>query len=345
MDFEALASDLIRHLRGKRSQKALSRRLGYSSNVVYLWESGRAWPTTAKTLWLAERSGVNVISAVERFYGHAPPWLPAGKFRGDERYRALVPLLLDDLRGHTSTVSLARASGYGRFAVSRWLNGEAQPRLPDFLAVFEAASLRLLDFIATLVDPAQLPAAAKEWQRLQGAREAAYELPWSHAILRALELRGYAELTAHQPGWLGKRVGLDESQERECLDALRRGGQIRWVRNRWQPTDVGTIDTRNDPDKAAMLKQWWSRVGAERLGEAIRSQTGHAGYNVFTVSRADRERLIELQRAYFREMRQLIAASQPAEVVMLASTQLLDLEADSRHERPDREVAVAAEMT
>ena len=45
MDYETLAKELIRALRGKRSQVALSRRLRYGSNVVRTWEAGRRFPS------------------------------------------------------------------------------------------------------------------------------------------------------------------------------------------------------------------------------------------------------------------------------------------------------------
>ena len=48
-------------------------------------------------------------------------------------------------------------------------------------------------------------------------------------------------------------------------------------------------------------------------------------YNLSTVSRADLERLERLQRAYYREMVNIIAESGPAECVVLYAAQLLEL--------------------
>src|SRR5262245_38605960 len=58
MDHEALAKELIRALRGKRSQVALSRRLKHRSNVLYAWEAGLRAPTAAGFLDLAKRVGI-----------------------------------------------------------------------------------------------------------------------------------------------------------------------------------------------------------------------------------------------------------------------------------------------
>src|SRR5690606_6604411 len=44
LDFRALSREWVRAMRGPRSQTALSRRLGYRTNVIYRWESGARSP-------------------------------------------------------------------------------------------------------------------------------------------------------------------------------------------------------------------------------------------------------------------------------------------------------------
>ena len=52
-------------------------------------------------------------------------------------------------------------------------------------------------------------------------------------------------------------------------------------------------------------------------------------FNLFGVSNADFARLRELQKAYFNEVRTIVAPSQPVERVALVTVQLLDLGEDS----------------
>jgi transcriptional regulator with XRE-family HTH domain len=72
LDYQQAARDLVRALRGRRSQRALSRRLGYTTNVIYTWEAGRRWPTAAEALRLAERTGVELRAALTRFFPNPP---------------------------------------------------------------------------------------------------------------------------------------------------------------------------------------------------------------------------------------------------------------------------------
>lgn len=317
MDYEQLSAELLRGLRGKRSQQALCRRLGAKSNVVHQWERGHSFPSAARTLQVAARVGVDVPAAFRDFYRTAPRWLD----ELDPASPQGVAAFLADLRGSTSVVELSRYSGKSRFAVARFLSGDAEPRLPDFLRLIEAASLRLLDFIEQLVDPRALPSIRQQWEQLNVARRLAYDEPWSQAVLRALELSSYASLEQHTAGWIARRIGISEDEEAQCLQRLNDSGQILWQDSRWKIKSVIALDTRRDPDAARRLRAWWLRRGAARI------EAGDRGlmYNLLGVSSADLERLRELQKAYLTEVRAIVARSEPVEHVVLAADLLLDL--------------------
>jgi DNA-binding transcriptional regulator YiaG/DNA-binding phage protein len=318
LDYARLSAELIRALRGKRSQMALSRRLGYKTNILYIWEAQKGAPTGAGFLRLAQRCGVDVRQALVQFYRTPPPWLaehepisPAG-----------VAALLDDLRGATTLVETARKLRVSRFALSRWLKAEAEPRLPDFLELIEVSSLRLLDFVALLTDPLAVPSLAERWSELQQARRAAYERPWSHAILRAIELEQYQALPEHEPGWLARTLGLSREEEDACIELLLKTGQIEQSAGKWRVRQALSIDTRRDPEAARKLQAWWARVGQERFAD---NSPGVFSYNLFAVSNADLARIEALQRAHFRELRTIIAQSQPVENVAVVNLQVFSL--------------------
>jgi transcriptional regulator with XRE-family HTH domain len=317
MDYEQLAAELLRGLRGKRSQQALCRRLGSKSNVVHQWERGHSFPTASRALQVAARVGVDVPTAFREFYRTAPRWLD----ELDPTSPAGVAAFLADLRGSTSVVELSRYSGKSRFSIARFLSGDAEPRLPDFLRLVEAASLRLVDFIEQLVDPRTITSLRQQWEQLTAARRLAYDEPWSQAVLRALELSSYAALPSHRTGWIANRIGITPDEEAQCLERLERSGQILWRGERWTIRSVIALDTRRDPDAARRLRAWWLRRGAARI------EAGDRGlmYNLLGVSSADLERLRELQKAYLTEVRAIVARSEPVEHVVLAADLLLDL--------------------
>jgi hypothetical protein len=63
-------------------------------------------------------------------------------------------------------------------------------------------------------------------------------------------------------------------------------------------------------------------VARERL---LRGVEGTFSYNLFSVSRVDLERIQELHRAYFRELRRIVADSEPSECIALATVHLVEL--------------------
>jgi hypothetical protein len=160
------------------------------------------------------------------------------------------------------------------------------------------------------------------WRSLQAAPKAAHELPWSHAVLRALELDAYAALPRHVPGWLGERIGIDAESERRCLELLAVSGQIRKQGRRWQVARPSLIDLRGEPAAVRSLREFWFEVG---LGRLRAEQPGTFSYNLSAVSAADHARIRALYRAFFSEIESIIAASRPVERVLLMNFQLLDL--------------------
>jgi len=319
IDYDVLARELLRHLRGRRSQLAFSRRLGFRTNVAYTWESGRRWPTAAIFLHAASRSRIDVRVALSSFFAAPPRWLD----HVEPTSRDAVASFLEELRAKVPIVDVARRAGRSRFAVARWLSGEAEPRLPDFFRMVDACSLRLLDFVALFADPETLSSTSVAWQRMRAQRRAVYDEPWLAAVLLALELESYRKLRRHRPGWLARRLGITRAEEDRCLRVLEAGGLVRWERDRWAIEPVETIDTRPDAEAERRLKAWWSRVGAERVAHGAR---GLFSFNVFTVSERDLARLEELHRSYFRNLRALVASSSPGERVVAANVQLFPLD-------------------
>lgn len=318
IDFDRLSAELLRALRASRSQVAFSRRLGYRSNVARAWESGRRFPTARETLRVAAQRGVDLRAATRTFLRRDPRWL--GRTRPDQP--DFVANLLEELRGGRTIEELARAAGRSRFAVARFLCGEAEPRLPDFLRLVEAASWRSLDLVALLVDPAELPSVRAAWRRFEGLRHVAYEMPIAEAILRALELDSYGELDRHRPGWIARELGITEEEETRCLSAMEAIGMVRRAGARLRVDAARSIDTGRNPEGLARLKRFWAELGANRLA------AGHEGlfsYRVFSVGRTELEALQRLHVEYYEKMVALIRRSRRAEVIGVANLQLFRL--------------------
>jgi transcriptional regulator with XRE-family HTH domain len=316
MDYELISAELIRSLRGKRSQAAFSRKLGYKSNIVNRWEAGKAFPSASRFLQILTRLQSKRPSALLRFFPRPPGNVNALGVPSP----AAVAAFLRELRGKTPILSVALEAGYNRYSVSRWLAGSVEPRLPQFLHLVEVLSRRLLDFLACCSEPARMPSVASEWRRLELARQAAYERPWSHAVLRALELDGMSG--RDQEARLADRLGMPAADLAASLAVLEATGQVRRERRRWKLEQVVTVNTSQDRQRSRALKLAWAETAVARLRAGA---PGNYGYSLFSISKRDLRRLRDVHLEYVRAMQAIIAASRPGECVGLYCAQLLDL--------------------
>ena len=124
-------------------------------------------------------------------------------------------------------------------------------------------SRRLLDFLACCTDPAALPCVARDHERLDLARRAAYEQPWSHAVLRALELAG-APRTDQFPGSsiVSARRRKTSSPPSICskpTGQVQRRGRSRSLKQ------IISVNTSHDPERALALKVSWTETAPRAL--------------------------------------------------------------------------------
>lgn len=307
-------------MRDKRSHSALSRRLGFKTNVVYTWEVGRCSPPIGDFLRFAEMLGRSFEGVVRSYYRGEPPW-EARSAALAERAR----FLLCDQRRSVSLAQLSRSTGVSRFALRRWFEGEAEPRLHEYLNVLNACSRRLADFIAELVNPELLPTLEEEWRILSLARQAAYQLPWSQAVLRVLETQDYKRLPKHEPGWIAERLNIPLQQEEESLDLLTKSRQVALDGDHFQPLAQRALNLRTSHTDARRLAAWWVKVASTRA-----QGDGMFAYNICGVTKADLERIQALQVDFLKQVRAIVAESDPVEHVALVAVQVFALDAPAR---------------
>ncbi len=311
MDYELACRELVRALRGRRSQVALQRRLGRSSNVLHAWETGARYPKATDLLQLLQVSGrspTELLAQLAPCHGTTA--------------RALLTSWLNALVRDKPHVEVARRLGVNRNTVARWLAGETEPRVPQLLAMVEATTQRVLDFLAELAD---VPSVAAAQADLRRQRDLAYSQPWAHAVLRALELEHYRALPRHEPGVLSDSCGISGEEERRALDALLRAGQIAKRGQRLRPRRVLAVDTRESPAGNLALKRHWFKVVSDRLALSGVPEGGLASYNLFAIAEADLARIREAHLDYYERIRSIVAESRNPTRVVLTTIGLLPL--------------------
>jgi transcriptional regulator with XRE-family HTH domain len=310
---------LLRALRGARSQVAFARRLGYRGNPITDWERGARKPTAIEALRAAERVGLDVRAAFARFVPITPPEYETSA-RGRKRMLRLGEWL-DVLRGDLAIVELAQRVGRSRFGVGRWLAGRTQPRLDELIELIDAITGRAHDWVAELVPIESVPSLLSAHLKARAARLIAFDQPWTEAVLRVLETTRYREQpdVTHEAlaAWLGTSLPTLEAALAGLVDA----GVIEASDTGYRALRPLSVDTRSAGAAALRhLQVHWLGVA---LGRAQAGADDWFAYNTISCNRADLA-LIEdcLKRAY-REIRSIVAGSEPSEVAALVLMQLV----------------------
>jgi hypothetical protein len=172
-----------------------------------------------------------------------------------------------------------------------------------------------------------VPALLPRHRAASAARRLAFEEPWTEAVLRFMETAAYQALPRHEPGWIAARLRIDPAHEQRCVDQLTAAGILRKEAGRYSVTGALTVDTRSDPEAVRQLMAHWSEVALQRFGAG--RKTDLFAYNVLSVSHADLRRIRELLRSTYREIRSIVAASQPCETAALINLQLVGWSGES----------------
>jgi transcriptional regulator with XRE-family HTH domain len=212
-DFNRLSMEVLRAMRGAQSQSAMSRRLGYASNVYYQWESGRRIPALTDVMKVAS-------------LGHRSPvgTKMAQKLQKPEGFGAMIAEMSEE----QSLMQLADVLEISRSALSRWRSGKSVPTFPKFLHLVDLCTGRVIDFVELFADPHDLPSVADEWHRISRFRALANLMPICIPTLSALKLADYLALPTHDDAWLAHRLGVSRDEMTFALERIGAEGAIRF---------------------------------------------------------------------------------------------------------------------
>lgn len=312
--FELVSRQMLRALRSGRSQAVLSRRLGFRSNVASKWESGQRMPSAAEVFQYGERLGKSAWPALRAQNPNAAAAL------GTDALPELAPWLRA-LKGTQSLGTLSERSGLSRFSVGRILAGHSEPRLPQFLALLDALTDRLEDFVDAWLGIANVPLLAPRFARTRAARDALFERPLCLAVMCLLDTSALNVPKAEQVKRLSSTLDRSVDTVVECLDTLSHGGVISLNKDRYQLSGALTVDAHSTKEREIAARSYWTGLAHER--SRAPSPLDVCSYNVFSIGRKDYAKLQQLQREFYRGARALVASSQPTELAGLLVVQLV----------------------
>ena len=330
-DYDGIASELLRALRGRRSQRGFSALFGFATNVAYRWEAGQRFPTVPQLFKVLERIGVPVQQALEGV-DSSTQRLRGTAVDGEHYAGAFLSLH----QGTRSISELARSTGLHRLQISRVLSGRTQARLPMFLRLLDALTGRVDEYIGAWVNLERAPHLQERLAVLGAWRELAYEHPITEAITATLESAAYKAQPSPDDSWLGARLGIAPAQVQQALQAMSRAGVVRLENGRWVPLEGRSVDTRGEAERFSAVKKYWAQIAAER----VEQDDAKAAYLVFCCSSQATDAVERLYRQTWTQARAILRDDAGNERVVLINVNWVPLDGqrallDAEHDHSD----------
>jgi len=308
-----LSRELLRHWRGDLSQLELSVALGFSSNVVSHWESGRRSPRASVALRALDEADPDALRRMAALFG---PWSEGIEPASREGVALMVGDALESVRPSYAIELL----GVDRSTIARWMSGSLEPRIHELLGCF-AVAIRLgqvLEIIG-LGDAALVEMVATAPVGDLG--------PADWQVLHALELDAYRARPTHSTAWLASCLVLTPTEVERALQTLSAVGLIEPVGGRWAPTK-GLSDIRPGEMSHEMTRALREDAGRKLASTAsARWFIAHAHCSVAEAARVK----AVLKKAYL-ETCQILGRSESKESLVQLSLALIALDGKSLDE-------------
>lgn len=309
MNYGRVKHELLRALRGDRTQLELSRRLGYSFNQVGKWESDAKrlkWPDfydlcevvgapidrALREVFLViqedPREPLSVIQALRCFHGSMP-----------------LPTISKKLHCHISVLR-------------RWIAGTV---VPDVEAIFGLMDLRkgfFPLFLSKLAPVDSLPSVQDRILADELTRSRIKTDPELVSVELALRLEAYKALPTHSDSFIAQATSLRIADVQERLRWLESSGRIRLTNGKY--ATVRNLDNlTGDPVAVARLRRHWAQRTLDRFdtpnGVPTNSKLrpNFQSCLVCTVSKQEMSRIFDILNRCFEEIRQLESPTPQAE--------------------------------
>ncbi len=309
-----LNNELLKALRGRRSQNQINRKLGFTYNQVSRWETGQKRILWQDFIKLAKSCGCNLQKV---FYS-------TFLYLGDVK----DPLaIIKHLTGSAKVAHIAGLAGVSRFKAARWLKKKTEPTLDEILSLM--TETKRVIFISNMVDMKMMPSLSKAYNKYLAMKELLLRFPVASGVYCCFELGQYRNQEKHVHGLVARMTGITKSEEKEIIELLVKAGKI--IRRNGKYFHLEPFLTRDaggDFLSGLVSKLYWSKRAIEYM-EKLSEPDFHSlfQYQVFNIGQQAYEKIIERASFFEKEVLSIIANHHEAKTcTKIVNFQIMDLE-------------------
>jgi transcriptional regulator with XRE-family HTH domain len=246
MDIKKIKRGLLKAARGKRSQLQLSRRMGFSFNQLYRWESDLTRIHWKEFIHLCEICKVDLKKVLKESISYK-----ADLTRSD--------LFVQHVIGFKKIAVLSREVQISRFILSDWSKGRSEPSFDGVLKLLDSRDL-LTNFLEIFPGIELGLELDKKLKSKRAARTFFYENPIAGAAWSCLDLSEYQAASRHTPGFIARHLGISTVEEKQVLDQMEQVGLVVLEKGKYRKNE-SNFNTRGDFEGEKRLREFWINKG------------------------------------------------------------------------------------
>ena len=291
IDFDQIATEILRDLRGSKSQGQINNSFGFDYNKVAKWENNElsiSWQEFLRYTSLAKKD-------MQQY------------FRENLVYNGNIESIAEIISHLIKNIPLeqvAASIGCSKATLYRWIKGETEPGIKFILKIIVLVDANFLKFFSAICNISNI-SALDGFTEMEKSKDVFFRYPLIAAILRVIELREYETLPTHQEGFISKKLGIDDEEEKFLLSIMLRHHFISYKEEKYIALSktINTAGNRKLQLETMLFWQQQSKKILERLYDGQSYNERHLWmYNVFGTTAEAREMLRKKALVYNNEI-------------------------------------------
>ncbi len=254
VDYNLIAREFLKALRGDLSQRDLSARLGFSFNQVGKWESGHKQIKWTDIVSVIQELNIDLLHHFHCFFTFIDK-----------------PRDITDISGLLEQICSNYQAEDKRYAelVKKWKARSSSPGLVDFLQILDFQSGMLIGWIMSFVDVNKIESLSVRYEELMVRIGLVRDNPQVIYVNAALQLQSYKQLDHHDEQILTEHACCTISDLRRTLLDLVENKIIFFDGNKYHPCGFDfSFSSLRHPNLRKFIK-YTTQLAGEKFPEKL----------------------------------------------------------------------------
>lgn len=306
LNFKELAQELLRSLRGTKSQAYVNKKLGFTGNQVYRWEKGLRHIDWSDFVKVCRVQNVDLLKIFQVHFGYKEKSVDGA-------------LLVQYFVGNLPMKEAVQTTGFSRSVLTKWMKGATSPQLHHILQLIEFPNQLLLNFLREVVGTYKFQSLEKYENHIQKLKDFYYAEPMLVGITAFLETSCFET----KKEFVAAMAQTFQTSEEHIEGLLKRMVQLGLLEDTKSVSRVKTrsTDTRGSFEGSVNLRKYWYRYTLRVLEKLQPQETNHLfPFVVFCVSEKADKQLREAHYQYLARLRAIAEEDTGDKTVVRAIT-------------------------